>query len=113
MTPLMGTLLGSKVSEFLREIMITDQQKPTDFVYEEIFLTNSYGANVAQTGKTSDYKQWDEQWWILAKRNGVEFESGFDESAGVESLSMSVRIADDSGRFMGVMKFVINAEHAS
>lgn len=113
MTPLMGTLLGSKVSEFLREIMITDQQKPTDFVYEEIFLTNSYGANVAQTGKTSDYKQWDEQWWILAKRNGVEFESGFDESAGVESLSMSVRIADDSGRFMGVMKFVINAEQAS
>ena len=113
MTPLMGTLLGSKVSEFLREIMITDQQKPTDFVYEEIFLTNSFGANVAQTGKTSDYKQWDEQWWILAKRNGVEFESGFDESAGVESLSMSVRIADDSGRFMGVMKFVINAEQAS
>jgi len=31
----------------------------------------------------------------------------------VESLSMSVRIADDSGRFMGVMKFVINAEQAS
>ena len=113
MTPLMGTLLGSKVSEFLREIMMLDQQKPTDFVYEEIFLTNSYGANVAQTGRTSDYKQWDEQWWILAKRNGVEFESGFDESAGVESLTMSVRISDDSGRFMGVMKFVINAEQVS
>lgn len=113
MTPLMGTLLGSKVSEFLREVMIADQQKPTDFVYEEIILTNSYGANVAQTGKTSDYKQWDEQWWILAKRNGVEFESGFDESAGIQSLSMSVRIADDSGRFLGVMKFVINVEKAS
>ena len=93
--------------------MIADQQKPTDFVYEEIILTNSYGANVALTGKTSDYKQWDEQWWILAKRNGVEFESGFDESAGIQSLSMSVRIADDSGRFLGVMKFVINAEKAS
>ena len=113
MTPLMGTLLGSKGSEFLREVMLLDQQKPTDFVYEEIILTNSFGANVAQTGRTSDYKQWDEQWWILAKRNGVEFESGFDESAGVESLSMSVRISDDSGRFMGVMKFVINAEQAS
>ena len=109
-TPIMGTIMGNKVSEFLRDVMLEDQLKQTDFVYEEIILTNSYGANVAQTGKTSDYKQWDEQWWVLAKRNGVNFESGFDESAGVESLSMSVRISDDDGRFLGAMKFVINAE---
>jgi len=113
MNPFMGTLLGSKVSEFLREVMLQDQQKPTDFVYEEIILTNSYGANVAITDKTSDYKQWDEQWWILAKRNGVYFETGFDQSAGVDSLAMSVRIADSDGRFLGVMKFVINTESAA
>jgi len=112
-TPIMGTIMGNKVSEFLRDVMLEDQQKPIDFVYEEIFLTNSYGANVAQTGKTSDYKQWDEQWWVLAKRNGVNFQSGFDESAGVESLAMSVRISDEDGRFLGVMKFVINAEDVS
>ena len=95
------------------KIMLEDQQKPTDFVYEEIILTNSYGANVAITARTSDYKQWDEQWWIMAKRNGVDFETGFDDSAGVDSLAMSVRITDDKGRFMGVMKFVINAESST
>ena len=109
-SPFMGTIMGNKASELLRKVMNEDKMKPTDFVYEEIILTNSYGANVAQTGKTTDYKQWDEQWWILAKNSGVNFESGFDESAGVQSLDMSVRISDENGRFLGVMKFVINTE---
>ncbi len=109
MTPFMESLIANKVSEYLRLEMSKDQQKPTDFVYKEIILTNSYGANVAQTGKTSDYKQWDEEWWIIAKHNGVHFERVFDESAKIDSMSMSVRI-DEGGRFMGIMKFVINAE---
>jgi len=109
-TPFMESLIANKVSEYLRLEMSKDQQKPTDFVYKEIFLTNSYGANVAQTGKTSDYKQWDEDWWIIAKHNGVHFERVFDESAKIDSMSMSVRIAEGDGRFMGIMKFVINAE---
>jgi len=109
-TPFMETILGNKASELLRKVMNEDKMKPTDFVYEEIILTNAYGANVAQTGKTTDYKQWDEQWWIFAKQRGVNFESGFDESAGVQSLDMSVRISDENGRFLGVMKFVINNE---
>ena len=110
LTPFMGTLLGNKASELLREIMNEDKAQTKDYVYEEIILTNVYGANVALTAKTTDYKQWDEQWWQLAKDTGVNFETGYDESAGVESLDMSVRISDDDGRFMGVMKFVINAE---
>jgi len=110
LTPFMGTILGNKASEFLRKVINEDKMKPTDFVYEEIILTNTYGANVAQTGKTTDYKQWDEKWWTLARDKGVHFESGFDESAGVQSLDMSVRISDENGRFLGVIKFVINIE---
>ncbi len=109
-TPFMGTLLGNKASIFLQKVLNEDKMKPTDYVYEEIFLTNAYGANVAQTGKTTDYKQWDEQWWNIAKLNGVSMKSGFDESAGVQSLDMSFRIQDEYGRFLGVAKFVINTE---
>ncbi len=110
-TPFMGSLLGNKVSEILRNVILED--KENNFPYVEIFLTNSYGANVAQSGKTSDYKQWDEQWWIQSKQNGVNFDTGYDESAGVNALDMSVRITDDSGKFLGIMKFVINIESLS
>ncbi len=109
-TPFMGTLLGNKASTFLQKVLNEDKMKPTDYVYEEIFLTNAYGANVAQTGKTTDYKQWDEQWWNIAKLNGVSMKSGFDESAGVQSLDMSFRIQNEYGKFLGVAKFVINTE---
>jgi len=109
-TPFMGTILGNKASTLLQKVLNEDKMKPTDFVYEEIILTNAYGANVALTGKTTDYKQWDEKWWIFAKVEGVSVQSGFDESAGVQSLDVSFRIQDENGRFLGVVKFVINTE---
>jgi len=110
LNPFMGTVIANGVSDLLRTIMDEDKTSTEDFVYEEIILTNAFGANVAQTGKTSDYQQDDEQWWLLGKNNGVYFESGYDESAGVQSLDMSVRILDENDRFLGVIKFVINTE---
>ena len=112
-TPFMGSLIGTKVSDLLRNVILEDKEKTQDFTYEEIFVTNAYGANIAQTGKTSDYQQWDEQWWLQAKRSGVYFQSGYDESAGVYALDISVRITDDSEKFLGIMKFVINIENLS
>jgi len=109
-TPFMGTLIGNKVSEYFRNVILEDKEKTQDFVYEEIILTNSYGANIAISGKTTDYKQWDEQWWIQAKQNGVYFNTVYDESAGVNSLDMSIRIIDEYGKFLGVIKYVINID---
>ena len=90
--------------------MQRDSQRETKYVYKEIILTNAYGANVAQTGPTTDYKQWDEQWWQLAKQKAIHFQSGFDESAGVQSFDISIRITGEDGVFLGVMKFVVNLE---
>jgi len=109
-SPFEASLISNKASDLLRDVMEKDSEKPTKFVYKEIILTNAYGANVAQTGPTTDYKQWDEQWWQLAKLRAINFQSGFDESAGVESFDISLRITDQSGEFLGVIKFVINVE---
>ena len=109
-SPFQASLINNQISELLREEMTKDAQKDTKFVYKEIILTNAYGANVAQTGPTTDYKQWDEQWWQLAKQKAMDFQSGFDESAGVQSFDVSIRITDDAGKFLGVIKFVINME---
>jgi len=105
-----ASIISNKVSDLLRDVMEKDSEKPTKFVIKEIILANAYGANVAQTGPTTDYQQWDEEWWVLAKLEAINIDSGFDESAGVQSFDVSLRITDSDGRFLGVIKYVINIE---
>jgi len=107
-------LINNEISDVLRNVIDEDVKSGKQFTYAEIFLTNAYGANVAQTGKTSDYRQDDELWWQEAKQNGIFFsESGFDESANVLSSDIAVKINDREGRFIGVLKTVINIESVS
>jgi hypothetical protein len=104
-------LIHNPAADVLRTIMDVDQKSESQFKYAEIFVTNQYGGNIAQSHKTSDYKQDDEMWWQKAKQNGVFLsEGGFDESAGVYASDIAIRIIDDDGNFIGVLKAVINVE---
>ena len=104
-------LIHNPAADVLRSIMDMDQKSESQFKYAEIFVTNQYGANIAQSDKTSDYKQDDEMWWQKAKQNGVFLsEGGFDESAGVYASDISIRILDSDGKFIGVLKAVVNVE---
>ena len=109
-TPFMAELINNDVSELLRKIISEDKKETNDFVYEEIFITNAYGVNVAQSGKTTDYKQDDELWWNMALQTGFSYLSGYDESADVHSLDISLRIDDKNGKLLGIIKSVINIE---
>lgn len=92
-------------------MMEIDAKSDSQFKYVEIFITNEFGANVAQSHKTSDYRQDDEMWWQKAKQNGVFLsEGGFDESAGVYASDIAIRIVDNEGNFIGILKAVINVE---
>ncbi len=104
-------LIHNPAAEVLRSIMDIDLKSESQFKYAEIFVTNAYGANIAQSEKTSDYRQDDEIWWQKAKENGLFLsEGGFDESAGVYSSDISIRILDENGNFIGILKAVINVE---
>ena len=104
-------LINNSASDILRSMMDFDQKSESQFKYAELFVTNQYGANVAQTHKTSDYRQDDEMWWQKAKQNGVFLsEGGFDEGAGVYASDIAIRISDEDGNFVGVLKAVINVE---
>ena len=104
-------LTNSPTSEILRSIMFVDQQSDTVFKYAEIFITNQYGVNVIQSHKTSDYIQNDEKWWQKAKQNGLYLsEGGYDESADVYASDIAIKILNDDGEFIGVLKAVINLE---
>ncbi len=109
-SPFEDTLINNEISDLLREEMQRDSLRETKFVYKEIILTNAYGANVAQTDRTTDYKQWDEQWWQLAKQKAISFQSGYDESAEIQSFDISLRITAQNGGFLGIIKFVVNIE---
>ena len=76
--------------------------------FVELFATNKYGANVAQTGKTSDYRQDDEKWWQIAREERYYVSDiEYDESAATFAISIGVRVDNDEGDFIGVMKAVI------
>ena len=108
-TALMTTILDSPVSELLREELRLLKKEHGYAVFGEIFVTNLFGANVAQTGRTSDYRQDDEAWWKNAGVNGTVSDMvELDKSAGVYSLDISLRIEGPDGAFLGVLKAVLN-----
>ena len=104
-------LIHNPSGDIIRAIMEFDRVSDSNFKYAEIFITNQYGANVAQSHKTSDYRQDDEQWWQNAKQNGIFLsEGGYDESAGVYASDIAISISDEEGNFIGVLKAVVNIE---
>ena len=82
-------------------------------IFGEVFITNRFGVNISQTGRTSDYRQDDELWWQDTKRDGLNVtEVNYDESAGMYSTAICLRIDDKEGQLMGIIKAVLNIREA-
>jgi len=110
-TPFMEEIIENDASKSLRKKLRAFEREAGYRVFGEIFLTNKYGANAAQTGKTTDYRQNDEEWWQIAKRDGVFIRDvEYDESADVYSTDIGIRIEGEDGNFLGVMKTVLNIQ---
>lgn len=111
LTPFMQELINNRLSEELIEKIEFYEEKYGYEIFGEVFVTNKYGANVAQTGKTSDYRQDDEEWWQNVKKDGLYVgDVKYDKSADVYSTDICIRINDEVGNFLGVMKVVLNIE---
>jgi signal transduction histidine kinase len=112
-TPFMLQLINNSISLKIKEQLEFYKRKYGYEVYGEVFVTNKYGANVFQTSKTSDYRQNDEAWWQEAKENGLSVgDVSYDESSGVYSTEIGIRIDDQKGNFIGVMKLILNIREA-
>lgn len=110
-TPFMQELIDKELSRILRENMRFYEEKYGYQVTSEIFVTNQYGANMAQTGKTSDYYQADEEWWQMTRENGLYVSDvELDESSRIYSTNICIRIDDSAGNFAGVIKAIINVD---
>ena len=111
-TRLMQNIIQNNISRELRDKISFYENKYGYRVFGEIFVTNKYGAIVAMTGITTDYRQDDEEWWQHAKRDSVYVtkEIGYDESADMYSLDIGLRINNEKGDVLGIMKIVLNME---
>jgi len=110
-TAFMQKLLSNESSKELKRRLKFYEEKYGYRVFGEVFITNKYGANVAQTGKTTDYYQTDEQWWQMTKEDGLYVaDVEYDRSANVYSTDIGIRINDENGNFIGVIKAVLNIE---
>ena len=80
--------------------------------FAEVFFTDRYGFNVALSNPTSDFVQSDEDWWAEAWAQRISVgEVEFDDSAGVWSVEISIRIDEPGGAMpLGVMKTILAIE---
>lgn len=114
LTPFMEQIIKNELSTRLRDRMKFYDRTYGYKVFAEIFVTNMFGANVAQSGKTTDYYQADEVWWQKARHDGLYVGNlAYDQSAGLYSIEIALRINDDSGNFIGLAKAVLNIEEAN
>lgn len=108
----MEDLISNELSKKIREEFELKSFYKERYGYEvfgEVFVTNKYGANAAQTGATSDYNQADEQWWQYAKENGLYIgDVEYDQSAGIYSIAIGARVNGADGEFTGVVKAALN-----
>ncbi len=110
-TPFMESLINNELSQELRERIDFYRSQYGYNVIVEFFITNKYGANVAQTGRTTDYYQADEEWWQTAREDGLSVgDVEYDRGADVYSIDIGVRIDDEDGNFLGIAKAVLNIE---
>lgn len=79
----------------------------------EIFCTDRKGRLIASTGKTSDYWQADEDWWVQAMKltEGRTWLEGllFDHSSGTFALDVSMPVFARDGQPVGALKASLNA----
>jgi len=104
----MRSVQSTELSEDLKSRLLTLEVQPGSYAFGEVFITNRFGANIAQTNPTSDFRQNDEEWWQSAWEAGSYVGNvQFDESAGIYSVALCLRIEDNSGP-LGVMKAVLS-----
>jgi signal transduction histidine kinase len=113
LTPPMQAILDHPLSRQFRTRIQFYQSRHAHRLLGELFATNRYGANVAMSGVTTDYRQDDEEWWQLAARDGVYVQDvRYDESAATYAVEIDLRVDDPQGEMLGVIKLVLNIDQA-
>ena len=111
-TPIMKNIIENPTSDRLREVVTKEKAIYNTDVFGRILVANSYGADVAATVKPDDYDQFTDPWWVSAKENGLYLGGiSYDKASGFVTIPISVRMDDNTGNFIGVMKGTITLDN--
>ena len=109
----------SGVDDFMKSLMSSDAAKELSKIekskpyFDELFLMDKLGANVAMTNKTSDYWQGDEDKFTGSFNNGAGgIDVGkvkFDKSTQAYLVQVSVPVMD-GGKAIGAITIGINVD---
>ena len=102
-TKLLAT--DDSLNNYLQQIVKSGQ-------VSEIFFTERNGFNVAFSNPTSDFVQYDEDWWQASRQKGKDIgDPEFDESADAVVIALAQAVKDlQTGEFLGVIKAAIPAK---
>jgi signal transduction histidine kinase len=110
-SPLMDEILANDLSLDLRNRLDVHYIREHGIdVYGEVQVSNRYGAVIAMTSRSADYRQDDEGWWQAAEEDG-EYVGGLeeDDAGSMFGIPIGVRVTDSEGAFMGVMRAFVGA----
>ncbi len=103
------SMSSSAIGKFLSSVIKNNADK-----YNEMFLTDNQGANVAAFPLTSDYWQGDEAKFINAFNNGdgkvYIGDLEFDESTKVNAIQISVPV-NYGNKAIGVLVIGVKVDH--
>ncbi|NQT74828.1 MAG: response regulator [Chloroflexi bacterium] len=88
------------------------QMKSSSRYFIDLFFTDVLGYNASVTGPTERFVQSDEKWWKDAWNEGISIgdieDIDEDESTEIWALSIAVRIDNEAGDPVGVMRAVLD-----
>jgi GAF domain-containing protein/HAMP domain-containing protein len=107
--PLIDSVINNEISRELREYRSAYPENV------EIFVTDSFGANISATNRTSDYYQADERWWQAAYNDGQGGvfigEPTFDTSSNTYAIIIAIPVyAHDTTKIVGVLRTTLDVE---
>lgn len=110
-TTFMLELMENDLSREFLDIMSFYENKHGYEVFGEIFVTNRYGVNVAESHKTWDFLQSDEEWWQVAQEKGLYVGPvEYDRSSEVYVVDLGIRVEGSEGEFLGVLNVALSVE---
>ena len=108
-TPFLKEILDSDLSGELKDKSEFYKDEYGFDVFEELFVTNMYGANVAIGAGYSDYVQSDEEWWQKSKDDGIYYGIlEYSDQYETRVIPIGFRITDKDNNFIGVMRVVLS-----
>ncbi|MEK6958917.1 MAG: sensor histidine kinase [archaeon] len=106
---IVSDVINNSVSNELRKEILISEEIYGLPLFSEVFLTNKYGAVIAETSKTTDYYQADEAWWQNARNEGIYVSDIiYDASSKTHGLELCISVNDKNGSFAGVLKVVMD-----